>query len=118
MKNELKKNLMLAGRAGFFYKPAQKTHFMEGVYTYKGLTKLLKSINIYFNSNTLSVSSHLEMHLINLLKIVAQSLYELKGPERLKRAYESLVDPHYYIEMFVCGPYSLEEPDRVRIEAV
>ncbi|MFK7824413.1 MAG: hypothetical protein AB8G05_09660 [Oligoflexales bacterium] len=111
---ELEKRLVQTGVAGFFYKPA-KNQFMRQVYTLKWLRKLLKSVNKFLSSEHLCISRDLESQFIEIIKIIAKSIYELKGKKGLISAYRSLGTPHFYIEMHICGPYGLAE-ERAKVE--
>ena len=92
--------------AGFFYNPA-KNQVMRQVYTLIWLRKLLKSINKFLSNEHLHLSRDLEEQFVEIIKIIAKSIYELKGKKALISAYKSLGAPHFYIEMHVCGPYGL-----------
>ncbi len=92
--------------ARFFYKPAKK-QLMRQVYTLKWLRKLLKSVNKFLSTEHFCLSSDLEEQLVEIIKIIAKSIYEMNGKKALISAYKSLGTPHFYIEMHVCGPYGL-----------
>ena len=102
----LEERLVRTGVARFFYKPA-KNQVMRQEYTMKWLRKLLKSVNKLLSSDHLRISHDLEEQLVEIIKIVAKSIYKQQGKKALISAYKSLGTPHFYIEMHICGPYGL-----------
>ena len=104
--NSLKK----ANRVGFRYKPSQAKSD-EVLYTLKALRKLLKSINILLLKGSISVSSELDYCLVEIIKLVANAIFEMKGRDCLRLVCESLGTYHIYIDAYVVGPYLLEFSD-------